>query len=223
MSKTLGIFGDSCAVPNSKFNHSWVELLADKINFDNYSVQGASLVYVYDQLLKHGSKYEKLIIFIPPVGRLWMPNFKLQNHFVNHQTAEMLMDKASIWDQKILNSVRDYFINIWHYQREQLIQRGMVDSIRMLFKDALIIPVTPHSIYNNSACMHYISLLDYEKYEVNEYEPDWGRTCHMNKENNGIFYEKILNWLETGNFNLDAKDFKYPVESKEELFYDKKD
>ena len=99
----------------------------------------------------------------------------------------------------------------------------MVDSIRVLFKDALIIPVTPDSVYDTTACMHYISLLDYEKYEVNEYVPDWGRTCHMNKENNRIFYEKICNWLDTGNFVLDAKDFKYPVESKEELFYDKKD
>lgn len=223
MNRDLGIFGDSSAVPNSKFNHSWVELLAQKLDFDNFSAKGASLTYVYDQLLRYGKQYKKLIVFVPPVGRLWMPNFKLQNHFVNHLTAEMLMDQASVWDQKILKSVQDYFIDIWHYQREILIQRGMVDSIRLMFPNALVIPVTPDSIYDTSTCMHYISLLDYEKYEVNEYVPDWGRTCHMNKENNRIFYEKISNWLETGNFILDAKDFKYPVESKEELFYDKKD
>lgn len=218
MSKTLGIFGDSSAVPNKKFNHSWVELLAIKTDFDNYSAEGASLVYVYDQLLQHGKKYKNLIIFVPPVGRLWMPNFKMHNHFVNHSTADMLMTTADKWDKKILDSIHNYFIDIWHYRRETLIQRGIVDSIKFMFPNALMIPVTPDSIYDNKNCMHYISLLDYEKYDINEYVYDSGRTCHMNKENNRIFYEKISNWLEKKTFTIDIKDFKYPVETKQDLF-----
>ena len=220
MNKKLGIFGDSSAVPNKKFNHSWVELLSADIEFDNYSAEGASIVYVYDQLLRHSKKYQKLIIFAPPIGRLWMPNFKLQNHFVNHLSAKMLIESASLWDKKILNSVQDYFIDIWHYRRETLIQRGIVDSIRQMFPKALLIPVTPDSIYDNQNCMHYISLLDYEKYNINEYVYDSGRTCHMNKENNKIFYEKIKLWNLSGTFDIDVKDFKYPVETKQELFYD---
>jgi hypothetical protein len=66
--------------------------------------------------------------------------------------------------------------------------------------------------------MYNISLLDYEYYNVHEYTPDFGRTCHMNKENNQIFYERIKEWIETEKFNLDIKDFKYPIETKEKLF-----
>lgn len=222
MNNTLGIFGDSSAVPNKKFKHSWVELLALQKNFDNFSAEGASLVFVYDQLLKFGKNYQDLIIFIPPVGRLWVPNFKHQ-HFVNNMTAEMLMEKSSFVEQKTLASVQGYFLNLWHYSRESLIQRAIVDSIYTMFPTALIIPVTPDGVYHNNKCMHYISLLDNEYYDVHEYKPDWGRTCHMNKENNRIFYEKILGWLETKTFSLDVKDFKYPTETKAELFPDEND
>jgi hypothetical protein len=217
LSKTIGIFGDSSAVPNKKFNHSWIELLSAKKSFDNFSAEGASLVFVYDQLLKYGKNYDEVIIFIPPVGRLWVPNYKYQ-HFVNHLTAHMLLNNGLNSDEKILTSVKDYFINLWHYSRESLVQRALVDSINIMFPKALIIPVTPDGVYYNDRCMHYISLLDNEYYDVHEYKPDWGRTCHMNKENNEIFYRKILNWLDNKTFVLDVKDFKYPAESKEELF-----
>lgn len=219
MSNTLGIFGDSSAVPNKKFDHSWVELLSKTKNFDNFSAAGASLVFVYDQLLRYGKNYENVIIFIPPVGRLWLPNYKHQ-HFVNHLTAEILMNKDCYSDKKILTSVQDYFINIWHYRRESLIQRALVDSIYHMFPNALIIPVTPDGVYNNDKCMHFVSLLDNEYYNVHEFTPDWGRTCHMNRENNRIFYKKILTWLENKTFDLDIRDFKYPTETKEELFPD---
>lgn len=216
MNNDLGIFGDSSAALNKDFEHSWVTLLSQDQKFDNYAAEGASLVYVYDQLIKHGKNYKKCIIFIPPVGRLWMPDFNRQ-HFVNHRTVDLL-NRSSFLDQKILSSIKDYFINIWNYKREKLIQCALVDSIRLRYPTALIIPVTPDSVYDDPKCMHHISLLDNEFYNVHEHERDWGRACHMNRENNKIFFQKIVHWIKTDNFDLDVKDFKYPVELKTELF-----
>ncbi len=216
----LGIFGDSSADPVKEFKHSWVELLQEEFKFENFAVRGSSLLFTYDKLFTHAHKFDQLLIFIAPPGRMWVPNCKVHQHFMNQKTVEMYFDKAStITDKKILKSVEEYFNNLWLLHKELLQHNAIVDSIKIKFPNALLIPVTPHSIKDhNGLCMHDISLLDYEYYEVNEYVPDWGRTCHMNKENNKIFYSKIKEWIETEIFNISIKDFKYPTETKEELF-----
>jgi hypothetical protein len=219
--KLLGIFGDSSASPNLDFNHSWVELLEKEYEFENFAVQGSSLLYTYSQLMAQGNKFENLIVFVAPVGRVWAPNCKIQQHFVNQLTVERYENSSGHADKNILNAVKLYFNNLWLYEKEQLQQRAIVDSIRINFPNALLIPVTPHSIYDwptDKICMHYISLLDYEYHNVHEYTPDWGRTCHMNKENNKIFFTVIKNWLVTKKFDMTIDMFKYPVETKEELF-----
>jgi hypothetical protein len=219
----LGIFGDSSADPVEYFNYSWVELLQEKFIFENFSARGSSLLFTYDKLLTHAHKFDRLLIFIAPPGRLWAPNCKIHQHFMNQKTVEIYADRANTFtDKKILKAIESYFNDLWLLHKELLQHHAIVDSIRTRYPNALLIPVTPHSIQEyRGLCMHDISLLDYEYYDVNEYVPDWGRTCHMNKENNKIFFLKIKEWLETGTFNVSIKDFKYPAETKEELFPNK--
>lgn len=219
----LGIFGDSSADPNKKFSHSWVELLERDIEFDNYARQGSSLLYTYDQLLKHGNEYDKIVIFVAPVGRLWMPSLKVKQHFVNHATVDLVYSNASSFEKKILNSIKAYFTHVWNFDTELLIQRSIIDSIRINFPTALLIPVTKDSVYDHTGItMHDISLIDYQYYNVHEFTPDFGRTCHMNKKNNEIFYLKIKKWLQINNFCVTIENFTNPVETKEELFYNEK-
>lgn len=219
----VAIFGDSSADPNVEFNHSWVELLAQKFSVDNFAKQGSSLLYSYEKLLEQGKNYKKIIIFIAPVGRMYVPNCKLSQHFINQKTVEIHKGTADFYQGKILDAIEQYFNYLWVFEKECLVQQAIVDSIKVNFPNALLIPVTKDSIRNfTGLCMHDISFLDYEYYEVHEYTPDLGRTCHMNKENNKIFARIIENWIETENFKIDIDMFKYPVESKKELFYDKK-
>jgi hypothetical protein len=215
----IGIFGDSSADPVEWLDHSWVELLSNEYQFTNFARRGSSLLYTYNNICQNYKQFDKIIVFIPPVGRLWVPNCIINQHFVNHKTAERYYDNANYSDKKILDSIKSYFIYLSTMEKETLQHNAIVDSIKCKIPNALIIPVTNQSIENyNGVSMYNISLIDYEYYNVHEYTPDFGRTCHMNKENNQIFYEKIKEWIETKKFKLDIKDFKYPIETKEELF-----
>jgi hypothetical protein len=215
----LAIFGDSSADPVEWLNHSWVELLSKEYYFTNFAKRGSSLLYTYNNICREHANFDKIIIFIAPVGRLWAPNCNINQHFINHRTVELYYDKADYTDKKILDSIKNYFVYLSTDEKEMLLHNAMVDSIKSKISNALIIPVTKRSIENyQGVCMHDISLIDYAYYDVHEYTPDFGRTCHMNKENNEIFYQKIKQWVDEEKFALSINDFKYPIETKEELF-----
>jgi hypothetical protein len=219
----LGIFGDSTADPVEWLNHSWVELLAKEYKFTNFAKQGSSLLYTYNNICIEHHQFDKIIVFIPPVGRLWAPNCLINQHFLNHRTVELYYENADYSDRKILDSIKNYFIYVSTFEKEILQHNAIVDSIKCKIPNALIIPVTKHSIENfEGVCMHDISIIDYEFYNVHPYTPDFGRTCHMNKENNQIFYQKIKQWLDSNDFILSIDDFTTPVETKEELFPNEK-
>lgn len=220
---TIAIFGDSSADPVEWLNHSWVELLSREYKFSNFAKRGSSLLYTYSCICRYADHYDKIIIFIPPIGRLWVPNCKIHQHFVNNFTVDLYYDDADYQDKKILDSIRSYFIHLSTYEMEELKHYAMVESIKNKFPTALIIPVTENSIRDyDRTCMNDISEIDYEYYDVHRYTPDFGRTCHMNKENNRIFCTIIKKWIDEGIFDMSVKYFKYPTESKEELFPDDK-
>lgn len=215
----IAIFGDSSADPVEWLDHSWVELLSKDYNFTNFAKQGSSLIYSYNNICREYQNFDKIIVFIPPVGRLWAPNCKINQHFLNHRTIELHYDNADYSDKKILDSIKNYFIYLSTTEKETLQHNAMVDSVKSKIPNALIIPVTRQSIENHTGvCMYDISIIDYAYYDVHEYTPDFGRTCHMNKKNNEIFYHKIKRWLDSGEFILSIKDFEPPLETKEELF-----
>lgn len=218
----IAVFGDSTADPNPKFNHSWIEILSRKFKITNYAQAGSSLLFSYEQLLIHGHKYSKIIFFVAPVGRLYVPNCELTQHFVNQNTANLFKPVNDFKQKNIIDAVEKYFNYLWVWEKEILIQRSIVDSIQKNFPQALLIPVTKDSIYNfQGLCMHDISVIDYNYHDVNYYTPDFGRTCHMNKENNLIFSQIIEKWITDKSFHIDIDQFKYPVETKEDLFYEK--
>jgi hypothetical protein len=223
LNETIGIFGDSSADPVEWLNHSWVELLAKEYDFTNYAKRGSSLLYTYSNICQEHTKFDKIIVFIPPVGRMWAPNCYINQHFINHNTVKLYYDNADYSDKRILDAIKNYFVYVSTDEKEILQHNAIVDSIKSKIPNALIIPVTGRSIeHYQGVCMHDISLIDYAYYNVHEYTPDFGRTCHMNVKNNEIFYQKIKKWLQDGEFSVKLTEFREPTETKEDLFYNEK-
>jgi hypothetical protein len=219
----IGIFGDSSADPNKNFNYSWVELLGANPNYTvtTYAKQGSNFLYTLNQLQSFYKDFDKVIVTVTIPGRMWVPHCKTQQFFVNPMTVDLFWDKAGQKDKRIMQSVKDYYYNLWIWENEFLVHQSLVEKAMRDFPNALYIPVNTDSIENFvGPTLNDIGQIDYQYYNVDITTPDFGRTCHMNKQNNFIFCQMITEWIETNSFDLDISKFKYPVESIEELFLD---
>lgn len=216
----IGIFGDSFASKSRswwrKDNYlSWVEHLSLKYDVTNYSEGGSSLFYSYSQLIKNHQKYQKIVLLVTNTGRLHLPHAELviHQHVPGYPHLLNYKDRCLTTEHKILHeSLMNYFIYIQNMNEESVKQRLLIEEIRRIRPDTLMIPCfdPPNACcmpeYNNST-LEDIALIDLKTKEWSEIKGPDNRHCHMNLENNKIFADKIEEWLISDNFKLDIKDF----------------
>jgi len=68
----IGIFGDSFAAPRPR-NTTWVSMIENKYNVENYALSGSGLFYSYQMYKENEHKpYDKIIFFASQINRHWL-------------------------------------------------------------------------------------------------------------------------------------------------------
>lgn len=235
----IGIFGDSFS--NSAINNkhpgylnylSWSDIISTKFKNDvkNFGIAGSSLYYSHNEFLTHHEKFDKIIFMITDWGRIYNSKTKINRlkHVPGFAMAEYLKTliensniKVNHDDPLILDSIINYYIYVQNNNEEILFHKLMIDNIKSIRSDVLLIPCFSSKfsmIDDYVMCMNDISMIDMNAAELSwsnvRFDP---RHCHMNEENNYIFANKILDWINTNEFKFDTiDDF---VVSKKPLSY----
>lgn len=220
----IAIYGDSFAVDSSKNPRKlgWVDHLSKKYNITNYAKQGSSLYYSYKEFLRTQAYYDKIIFLVTNFGRLYVPNAD-QPHIPGLYNAKKYL-RESIYDKEKYQAAIDFFLHLQNDNYESDIHRLILKEITNLRPNELYVPCFGQSLISDwkFCTMMDIQLIDFQFYKIDP--TAFGesaielRNCHMNDENNFIFYNKILEWIESGNFKMAIEDFSTPTKPLEYYF-----
>ena len=91
----IGIFGDSFASLKFEENTTptWVDILSEKYDITNHAISGSTLYYSIEEIKKHHTHYDKIILVVTRPGRLqvakWMPLVK-EDQFIQPVIVKFL-------------------------------------------------------------------------------------------------------------------------------------
>lgn len=233
----IAIFGDSYGsvslLPLRKLDqksNSWVNhlkrLTANEHSITNYCKSGSSLFYSINLFLEHHTEYDRVIFLTTSQGRIELDNsfinslksIHFQQHLTSHDHAIELIKKFKDqeFDCLVYQAVADYFVYVQNPNCDKFVQSLMVEKIKSVKPDTLIIPCFGESLEDDRFQLNLVSNIDLQHYNYHK-KTVMGdhRHCHMNDENNIIMAEKIYNWIKTNNISLDISDFVNPSEPPE--------
>ena len=230
----IGVFGDSFSV-RSKFDitdNFWVDIIQEKHHLKNYSMEGTNLYWSYSMLQKYSSEFDLLILTVTGPYRFYVPlakSIKVKNAF-NIQAVEFLLKTPSEFDEddvNILNALKQYMIHAMDFQQYALYHSLMVEKIKNEFSNILLIPTVPLSIDpvkayaqgSHLTSMGDIAMIDFEYCNMTweDVRAD-KRNAHLSSENNLIFGEEMLKYIDGDRikpFTIDLSMYKKPHISKD--------
>lgn len=230
MTYNIGIFGDSYTKMASPFEEQkqWHEylpiFLGKNCTIENYGVAGSSLYFSYQNFKKHHEKYNKIIFFYTAPNRLWMPRYSDKSingehiHSVAHADRRFL--KGTPIQAKIKKSVDLYYAYINNEQEHIDYWNLMVKDIKQTRKDALVLPC----FYKAENELHWplvnISKLDDAEYKIDIMnEATDLRANHFNIQNSKTFGLNISNWISSGKFRHNIKQYKADTREGLDFYY----
>lgn len=235
----IAIFGDSFAhTEEFNENRSWYESVkAHGYDVNNFARSGSSLWYSYDQFIKHNSEYDKCIFLVTNWGRYHVPQMFQPFWAGISQVEESLRNDRSLThnQRRVLESLYNWTLYARNDEQEILFHSLMIKDIVNTKKDCLVIPCFNYDmsrISNFNMCsmfdIHAIDMIHY-KIEFQDSNGIWKkkplrqngrelRACHMNDENNVIFAQKIINWIDNNQFKMSVNDFVTSSKSVEYYF-----
>lgn len=228
----IGIFGDSFADettfhtrgidPETIKSRPWAQLVRESgLIVDNYAKSATSLYYSYLKFLEHHNSYDKIIFTVTGPGRLYLPHLPEKYH---HTTAGLLMHyRRNIEtdnDEKIITAFESYYKYLCNFELDITIHNLMYEKCQAIRPDALFLPCFQNSIQKSKFHLDHISYIDYDFYNVNPFKDlvIEKRHCHMNRQNNIIFADKIIRWINNGKFEINIDDFQKPEDDQFFLF-----
>jgi hypothetical protein len=218
----IGIFGDSFADENTFSNEyaiAWPTMLRNttKHSVTNYGIGGSSLYYSYQMFMKNYDKFDRIIFIVTNIGRLWIRNFQdLDARLCHIPGISVIPERRKIFSsveyKNFWDACESYYLHIQDFEKESNLHHLMIDKIKSLRPDTLLIPIDYPALENYSGISLYeISELDYKHFNIGQDEKikyNDIRPCHFNKFNTDVFYKKILQWLDTNEFILNLNEFK---------------
>ena len=221
----IAIYGDSFAIDeeNTPRKNSWVDHLSNHYDVVNYAKQGSSLYYSYKEFLRTHQYYDKVIFLVTNFGRLYVPNLP-HPHIPGLYNVEKYLKESNSRDREKFQTIKNFFLHIQNESFEKDIHGLILKECMSLRPDCLFIPCFDQSLIPEwkFCTMMDIQIIDFEFYKINPFEFSTDarelRNCHMNDENNLIFYKKIKSWIEGSNFQMYKRDFSYPREPLEYYF-----
>jgi hypothetical protein len=232
----IGVFGDSFST-RSKFDITddfWVDIVHEKYQLKNYSMEGTNLYWSYSMLQKYSSEFDLLLLTVTGPNRFYVPlakSIKVKNAF-NIQAIEFLLRTPSEFDEEdvnILNALKQYMIHAMDIQQYALYHSLIVEKIKSEFPNIILIPTVPLSMdpvkeytqASNITAMSNIAMIDFEYCNLSweDVRAD-KRNAHLSSENNVIFGKEMLKYIEGDRikpFEIDLSMYKKPTISKKEF------
>jgi hypothetical protein len=204
----VAIYGDSHAAgifeKSVNDDISYVEMLYHKYDVRNFGAGGSSLFYSYDQFLKTEEQYDKIVFLVTVPGRLYLnpdnhrtiqPSHLHVARGINQIDWYIENYSNSMENKKVFQTIKDYFLYVQNMEQELAFHKLMIQDIKRLRPDALIIETTKFASGKDT---------DFSFWNIDEIAADIFakfqdfRHCHMSKEKHIILYEMIEENIKTG-------------------------
>lgn len=225
----IGIFGDSfgCSGKVLSTSKPWYILLKEQHEVFNTCRQGSNLFYAYESYLRNqGRQFDKVIFLVTALGRIRVHSLYHSDNWTseipNYDRARELLQKAQKLNDhrriEIYQTAVNYFLYFYSLDQEKILHGLMLEKIRQI-PNSLVIPCFDNSFpgQTNYSCLMDISLIDLDFYKnqldnLGNHRFVDRRHCHMNDANNRIFAGKIMEWIDSGVWNLEINDYQNPAE-----------
>lgn len=219
----IGIFGDSFAYEKRNETLTWSEMLGEKHEVINYGSAGSNLYWSIKQFLQFKNNFDKIVFIVTLPGRLLIPDhvtssIEVPIHIPNINTATTSLDA---FQRDATREVITTCINYFKYLDDQTYN----EYVHKLMYNDLLTYKNDNIVFIDSSFIANISTIEYESIGLtleDEYNNNLTdvRNCHMSFSNNNLFARKIDEWIETGNFNLDYKNFDYRTDEIKKFIYE---
>lgn len=238
----IGVFGDSFSsylTPNGyNFqNNFWVDLLSNKHNVTNHSLSGTNLYWSYNMLEKYASNYDIALLTVTGPYRFYIPHadsHRVQHAFNINQVERLLAEGTTKFTRKdfaILTILQGFMLKVQNHEQDALHHLLLVEQIKRQFPNVILIPtmhgcLNPRTLFTHGTVDKITTMGDIGFIDLEYYNMKWEdmtmdiRPGHMSSENNVIFSEEILKYLEsdrTNTFTIDLSLYKKPTISKNEF------
>ena len=236
----IAVYGDSFGDDNGQWPHThdnvgpgWTQLLGatGNNNVSNFSEGGASLFYSFTQFKDTHADYDRIIFMITNPGRITLEieDFSSLSRSQKHHPS---YDQVVRWKEVLLrlnpnshginqlSALEQYFLFVRNAEYDTDIHHLMVNAIKKISPDTIIIPCFHNSIHDlTHKAMCEIGHMEIEHLFNDRYEKIYhelhstridARKCHMSEENNFIFYRKMLKFLSGEPVHINVDDFIKP-------------
>lgn len=238
----VAIFADSFGDPNilpgypdrevfDSVGLSWPELLSQEFDVTNFAKCGTGLYYSYKLFCEHHAKFDKIIILPSQAGRftVLLPDTQTEFHCVPgfvHSMEKHLANYPSIklQDRQVLTAAMDYIIHVLDLEREHTFNKLMVEDIKKMRPDTIIVDAFQPTINKGSTLGHMATLeLEYWKItpqHLRNFDATDIRKCHLSVENNYMVFEKVKNVLNgvSSTVELSNDSFRAPTQPWQHYF-----
>ena len=224
------ILGDSFAVKHTGYDDadtgngpSWTMLLESDPRFKitNMAEGGSGMWFSFRNFMKYHHEYDVILYVVSESHRLYHPistdsgirhwNFAAPWWFdaVRRKLSSHSLENTGL--QEVL-AIELYFKHLLDTEERDTFQRLMINDIRTVRPDAILIPAFRESIYDhNGTCLidisdreiHHLGLRMADTFKTR----DERRLCHMTKENNRTLYEHAVRWIDGENISMHMEDF----------------
>lgn len=236
----IGIFGDSFAdAGNYNYKHelnqtlAWTEIISQQHETVNYAESGSCLLHSVDKFKRYHNEYDKIIFVVTGfdrfefnsyVGSICNDDFLLRKymHCVNLPSVEFALEQIKESNvnpiiKSALEAAKNYYIYINDDNRNMYLHNLMLDDVRRTRPDTIFIPAFHHSFPGK---VYSTVMADIQQLENNH----WGynavdkidkidlRYCHMTCENNEIFANDVISWINGDPVHIDISKYKKPVD-----------
>lgn len=209
----LGLFADSygCMSPkNLNLNPelSWYDLLRDHVDITNFSVGGASLYYAYKMFLENNHRFDKNIVLGSFPARVYVPN--LSWHHVNYAitTNDIAWKNNGMFKEEI-DAVKLYYKYIYN-PGEELHYRPLIEKDILTYENTLYLSIPD--------TLHKVTLMERNVFNYSSGLVE-NMNAHMTNENNTVFFNSILRWLQCGEFQFNLQDYVLPNKEDFNKYY----
>jgi len=204
----IAIYGDSYGshridnIDGDAFDRglSWPELLSKDHQVTNFSEGASSLFYSYQHFIKHHQDFDYNIFLVTQLHRLLVPR-NYHGEVYKHVIPEKYKDEMNEKDYR-----DDAFLE--NQEHDIIFHNLMVDNIRRLNPNTLLIPTFPSSLDNapgnslfdifilekeNVPLLNYLPINKIVKDDISEHYYEDYKKCHLIEDNHIILYNKIIN------------------------------
>lgn len=219
----IGIYGDSFACINTKWDSSfmkslqnfggagigdagksWVEILEEEHEITNFAVMGTAFMFSYEIFLKEHKKFDLNIFVVTSPLRIYIKELDGLRIFGAWDQAEynritrLPFYKKQQTHLDILKSVKTY-IEIWaDFEMITHTQHVLVKNLWNLSPNTLVISGFSDSIEESTVGLNELAMYELNLVNKKEVDPRFRclRKCHFSKENNNMLSKKVKDAIE---------------------------